>query len=958
MKQKWKKKLCGAISIFLCIIFVSNYVLIALLVDSARMRMAKSIAEGSLDTAASSVMSYYNQMLYDLYGLFSTDSLTEEQIVELLNDYTQKTLGILELDESSLKSLTDAIEDTLESVSSQGELADFDLYDFETQVELVEGDSTTLANTDAVESQIIDHMKYRAPYAMASEVGGFLEKMGELFTIKERIQLTMDKLNITKSKESMFEEVSKVQEDIAAFETQVKEFLAAPTGDAADGTDPYTIVAKIDDAFREVAERMESQKPTEPQPPTLSGEEEDAEKDKEAQEKYEQEKAQYQQNVENFRNRLKEEYQKSLNTVLEKCNAIKQKANAIADSRNALYSRWNNAVQDYQNYVKELEGKLEPNKDVPNYQTVYGPEIQQAKGACGQLIQRGNILIVTNNMAANIATQIDAMEQNVRAVAEKEIEQRLEGTSSSVQDAIRSGATAQQQAAKTAMESYVKILQSLQSATSISTPAPTVSLKKVDVKGNTAKEEVSVPEESEDGEELRSLKEEDLQIDFETVEDVQWNGTIEDSVDAENSAKLLGAGLNLIEKIEDVLENARDSLYINEYILAYFPNYVQHYAAKDKELSSTEGEVSEEEKKQVGNSYLIAEDRYYADFNASQAEVEYVLTGRSNALQNMADISARLLGVRMIFNCAAIFTDTSKVTLSQSMAAASGPFAPLVSVGILLAWSLAESVLDVADLLQGDEVPLFKQGADWKISAEGLVNEMVEKAANYVTTELTNAINKASEYAQQKTNEIIYNVYTGVSDARAELNEWAQQVGQEMQAEGAPGWAVDEIMGEFDRGSAEIDALVTDARDKTLAKANQAIARANEKITDTLQNKLAGYQEKAVSAISKQAIGKLPIGNGTGQSTAVAKINMNYIDYIRIFLLFCGNTTKVQRIQQLVQANMRYGGQEFSMAESYISVSSKMEGTIKFLLLSEAILPASMKKDGRMSFTVYSRMGY
>ena len=76
MHRRWKKRLTGAISIFLTIIFVSNYALIGLLVDSGRLRMARAVAEGALDNAGASVLSYYNRMLYDLYGLFATDSLT------------------------------------------------------------------------------------------------------------------------------------------------------------------------------------------------------------------------------------------------------------------------------------------------------------------------------------------------------------------------------------------------------------------------------------------------------------------------------------------------------------------------------------------------------------------------------------------------------------------------------------------------------------------------------------------------------------------------------------------------------------------------------------------------------------------------------------------------------------------------------------------------------------------
>ena len=86
---------------------------------------------------------------------------------------------------------------------------------------------------------------------------------------------------------------------------------------------------------------------------------------------------------------------------------------------------------------------------------------------------------------------------------------------------------------------------------------------------------------------------------------------------------------------------------------------------------------------------------------------------------------------------------------------------------------------------------------------------------------------------------------------------------------------------------------------------------------------------------------------------------MNYMDYMRIFLLFMNNETKVQRIQSLIQANLRYGGQEkFSMEGSYVSVSAQLNGSIGYMMMGSAFLPAALKQDGRLQFNVYSNLSY
>ena len=222
MHRRWKKRLTGAISIFLTIIFVSNYALIGLLVDSGRLRMARAVAEGALDNAGASVLSYYNRMLYDLYGLFATDSLTEEDITRLLGDYAEKTLGTVPVEESALTSLVDAVTSAVGGLTGEDgeELPTFDLYSFDAEVTLVDGASHTLANTEAVEAQIIDHMKYRAPenlFNAATSGDSFLGKLQGLFDLTERMSVTKDKLELTGGKEALFRSASDMITKIGNF---------------------------------------------------------------------------------------------------------------------------------------------------------------------------------------------------------------------------------------------------------------------------------------------------------------------------------------------------------------------------------------------------------------------------------------------------------------------------------------------------------------------------------------------------------------------------------------------------------------------------------------------------------------------------------------------------------------------------------------------------------------------
>ena len=255
MHRRWKKRLTGAISIFLTIIFVSNYALIGLLVDSGRLRMARAVAEGALDNAGASVLTYYNRMIYDLYGLFATDSLTEEDITRLLGDYAEKTLGTVPVEESALTSLVDAVTSAVGGLTGEDgeELPTFDLYSFDAEVTLVDGASHTLANTEAVEAQIIDHMKYRAPenlFNAATSGDSFLGKLQGLFDLTERMSVTKDKLELTGGKEALFRSASDMITKIGNFNANVAAFAANPA-------DPYQYLRELDERFTEIGNEYE-----------------------------------------------------------------------------------------------------------------------------------------------------------------------------------------------------------------------------------------------------------------------------------------------------------------------------------------------------------------------------------------------------------------------------------------------------------------------------------------------------------------------------------------------------------------------------------------------------------------------------------------------------------------------------------------------------------------------------
>ncbi len=153
----------GSVAVFLSIIFVSLFIVAAVLTDIAGMRTAEIHAQRAVDIASRSVLSEYDRNLKTEYGLFAvceSEVGIEEKIAAYTNRMLNPDLNI---------SLT---ENTAE------------LYDFRVEKISVDTDAKSLNNIMIFENQITEFMKYRAP-------------LGHLYDFSEQIE------NVSKASNSL-----------------------------------------------------------------------------------------------------------------------------------------------------------------------------------------------------------------------------------------------------------------------------------------------------------------------------------------------------------------------------------------------------------------------------------------------------------------------------------------------------------------------------------------------------------------------------------------------------------------------------------------------------------------------------------------------------------------------------------------------------------------------------------
>lgn len=133
----------------------------------------------------------------------------------------------------------------------------------------------------------------------------------------------------------------------------------------------------------------------------------------------------------------------------------------------------------------------------------------------------------------------------------------------------------------------------------------------------------------------------------------------------------------------------------------------------------------------IFNEYLIRKCGKYTNpkkTGALQYQLEYILIGRDNDVENLKAVVNKLLLLRETANVVYLFSDSGKMAEAEALALAvtSAIALPelteLVKISLIFAWAYAESVYDVKMLLQGGKIPLMKDNESWHYSISGMLD--------------------------------------------------------------------------------------------------------------------------------------------------------------------------------------------------------------------------------------------
>ena len=187
----------GAISVFLALILLPMVIFSGMIVDVSRLYAAKTVISGAGDLTMNAALSRYDNTLKNEYGLLAmADTPDSPSVKESLQTYFEDSCGI---------GLTGESGEELHSMF---------------QMELGEGgvkasgvEGSSLARTEVLKQQIMEYMKIRGPVYIVTDVLEKLQKL-PLKNMKEKRDYVKNKTNYGKAIKKIGKPLQKAKEAV------------------------------------------------------------------------------------------------------------------------------------------------------------------------------------------------------------------------------------------------------------------------------------------------------------------------------------------------------------------------------------------------------------------------------------------------------------------------------------------------------------------------------------------------------------------------------------------------------------------------------------------------------------------------------------------------------------------------------------------------------------------------
>lgn len=196
--MKWfTKKVQGSIALFLSMILLLLVILEGFLIDGSKVLAGKMMMSAAGDMALNAGLTYYDDALRRVYGLFAT-SKTEAELTENLEKYFKETLGEV-TGNTEETGYTDQFLNFIEKSIKGGwneeeaqKLLDLSVTSFSASGMK----NSALSDQYVIKNQILEYMKYRGPASLGY---GMLEKIFAFKDLNKQQKVIQTKLDFEES---------------------------------------------------------------------------------------------------------------------------------------------------------------------------------------------------------------------------------------------------------------------------------------------------------------------------------------------------------------------------------------------------------------------------------------------------------------------------------------------------------------------------------------------------------------------------------------------------------------------------------------------------------------------------------------------------------------------------------------------------------------------------------------
>lgn len=221
--KRFKKEIRGSISLFLSMIILLLVILEGFLIDGSKALAAKMMMSTAGDLAMNAGLTYYDDALRDVYGLFAV-SKTEAELTENLEKYFRETIG----DATGTTGTTGYTDTLLDFVRQSittgwnneeaGKLLDLSLTSFQASGM----ENTALSDEYVIKNQILEYMKYRGPASLGY---GMIEKIYAFKDLNKQQQAMEKKLDFEESMSDVQEACENAYNAVVAYNTLLQSKL-------------------------------------------------------------------------------------------------------------------------------------------------------------------------------------------------------------------------------------------------------------------------------------------------------------------------------------------------------------------------------------------------------------------------------------------------------------------------------------------------------------------------------------------------------------------------------------------------------------------------------------------------------------------------------------------------------------------------------------------------------------